>query len=808
MISIEEELLDRFFLGPGSQGPIRSVFVSDEDLLEIFQVHDIDVAKREFIRKLPHPGSLTRILAGDWSPPRQSNGHPDYVRILLFLCWMQVTRLRPRGERNFRHILDGHLGRQYVQLAGLNALWEHLADFLLSKHGIELSLPNVMPHSQIGRTLRIAFPTWRDRALLRKLRIRLDSKDFLKPLVVANRILTAGDATSVAPSFQHYFKQWNEARLAGDIDAEHSPFWRAWLAVVSEVSGNDRLELEVSEYGEVQLYSVSPDDRHTPVPDPTSVLHRVSEKLRSAIKRGHIYMEPLGFGRFRSIEQSSGRTLLVTTRAVADAAPGSILSMRPLANGWSLATFSGEVSKATPQGAPAFVGLRWSSGIHIGGSYLGRTPLTPQLEFSSLPLVEFNGSPMTLNAEEGKGRLPDGVYAGRVTAVSGSVRKSVTLIANAVEAHPDRIATLNADLETSEDGLLADTWPAGPLQLRPWDGNRAPMATEMTAICEALYARSIRKLAAGMAYEIVSRGLERNPASPPAWDVLRAFVDAGWLDMTVLRNAPAKQFVQCELAVRSLGSTLGLLVGPTPLPVLDRLERAAGASGVKLEQKLSSSPYGLPIYCLQAGGAESMAEFCRRSQLPVITGGKRRGRLAEAAEELSLEGYSCVAFFNSSSGYFDPVRTPSHDGLYRYEHSSGSSRHLYVSRRAGGKDVIISSLSVALLSHHSDAALFSYSDHLLRPRARRIRLPATWARWLALASGANPGPVNSGGTWSYAYPADPRAVRSLAETIPVTAAHGGPPKWVIHSVNSDGAERRKIFVGDALTDRRYGGVLR
>ncbi|MCW5722169.1 MAG: hypothetical protein KIS86_13600, partial [Devosia sp.] len=181
MKSIEEELLDRFFLGPGSQGPIRSVFVSDEDLLDIFSVNDIDSAKREFIRALPSTGSLTRILAGDWNPPRRSNGYPDYVRILLFLCWMQVTRLRPRGERNFRHILDGHLGRQYVQLGGLNALWEHLAAFLESRHGIELLLPTVLPHSQIGRTLRIAFPTWRDRALLRKLRIRLNSNDLLNP---------------------------------------------------------------------------------------------------------------------------------------------------------------------------------------------------------------------------------------------------------------------------------------------------------------------------------------------------------------------------------------------------------------------------------------------------------------------------------------------------------------------------------------------------------------------------------------------------------------------------------------------------
>src|SRR5690606_39430187 len=62
----------------------------------------------------------------------------------------------------------------FRSLAGLNALWDSLAEFLQVEHQVELVLPKETPHPQIGRTLRIAFPTWRDRSILRKLRIRLD----------------------------------------------------------------------------------------------------------------------------------------------------------------------------------------------------------------------------------------------------------------------------------------------------------------------------------------------------------------------------------------------------------------------------------------------------------------------------------------------------------------------------------------------------------------------------------------------------------------------------------------------------------
>lgn len=744
MISVEDEMLERFFLGPGAQGPIRSIFVSDDDLLEIFQAEDIAEAKLAFIRSLPHPYSMARIMAGDWPPPRRS-GRPDFVRILMFLCWMQVTRLRPRGERNFRHILEGHLGRQYVQLAGLNALWDSLAEFLQVEHQVELVLPKETPHPQIGRTLRIAFPTWRDRSILRKLRIRLDRDAHLSQSAVANRLLTVGSLTAVAPSFQHYFEVWNAARLAGDPDAEESPFWRAWLAIVGEVSGNDRLEVEVDEFGQLQLFCVTPDGKSSFIAEPSQALGRVSPKIAQAIRKGRVFMEPAGFGRFKSIEAAASKTLLVVEQAVADAVPGSVKTKRFLRNGWMLVTFAGEIPTAAT-GSPNFVGVRWVSGIRIGGAYLGRTPLTPKIEFSSHPSVEIGGQPVDLVLQGQVGQLASGVYKGKATATAGGASRSIHLVDRAVEAQPERIALFDPEREISEDGKLSGTWPSDLPDQRAWTGVREKAAPEMSAIAEALYARSVRGLSASQAFEIASEGLSCTAGKPSPWDVLRAFIDAGWLDVVTLRGFPAKRFVQCPLALyrSSASGAIWTLSGPLPLAVVDRVEMAASACGVLVEQLPSSSPFGLPTYRLQVSTPRELEDFLGRSGIAVGIGAPARGGLEDIPENVSLEGYLPAAVLSPQSGYFEPTSESGRPGLYRFEHPSGTSRHVYVSLNDRGAEKRFNALTPALIYHFSGRTLFELgNDGLLHPIAARVRLPAAWARWLALLSGATPGLVRS-----------------------------------------------------------------
>jgi hypothetical protein len=166
-----EECIERYFLAPGSSGPIGSVYVADEDLLEIFGVAELEQARRQLIKSIPHVTILRSRFSGLTSPLQGRS--PDYVRILVFLCWMQTTKMRQRGDRDFRQLLSKQLGEDFTgfKMNGLDMMWEHLQEFLLRVHGIDLVLPDIIPSiSRIGRTLQMAFPTWRDKAALRKLR--------------------------------------------------------------------------------------------------------------------------------------------------------------------------------------------------------------------------------------------------------------------------------------------------------------------------------------------------------------------------------------------------------------------------------------------------------------------------------------------------------------------------------------------------------------------------------------------------------------------------------------------------------------
>ena len=144
-MSLEDALLERFFLEPGMLGPIRSVHITDDDIVEIFGAPDIESARTSFIASMPRKTLLAAYLSGEFSPPMR-NGRPDFVRILLFLSWMQVTKLRPRGVRDFREILEGHVHHHLQHMQGLNGMWEALARYLKQDHEIELVLPKALPH--------------------------------------------------------------------------------------------------------------------------------------------------------------------------------------------------------------------------------------------------------------------------------------------------------------------------------------------------------------------------------------------------------------------------------------------------------------------------------------------------------------------------------------------------------------------------------------------------------------------------------------------------------------------------------------
>ncbi|NKB83872.1 hypothetical protein HED51_12710 [Ochrobactrum grignonense] len=368
MGNFEAECIQRYFLAPGSTGPIGSVYVADDDLLDIFSTDNLAVARQAMLKSLPHASVLRAWFSGEFQP--RAGRKPEYVRILMFLCWMQTTTTRIGGERDFRELLEKQLNDRFQDMNGLNPMWEHLRDFLAQEHGIDLVLPGIHPHRQIGRTLRIAFPTWRDRDTMRKVKNAISDDYLLDPLTVSNRIHTSRHLFSDAmQSLDYNFRKFDLAMKRGGREYMETPFWQAWYSIVAEQAAMEEIVVAEGDFGEHELFRVSPLGERIAIMSPEDALALVPKALGKLIRNGIVFLENVGFGKYRAITSPSN-TLLMKRSKLAECCSEAIRSVAGLNAGWVVANFrnrieGGVLTERTPRE------FGWRDGIRVGGAYLG-----------------------------------------------------------------------------------------------------------------------------------------------------------------------------------------------------------------------------------------------------------------------------------------------------------------------------------------------------------------------------------------------------------------------------------------------------
>lgn len=814
-MDIEAVLLERFFLDPGADAPIRSVQITDEDLIDIFGVADIGAAKSMFVSTLPRRKWLTDIFSGAVPPPHR-NGRPDFLRILLFLCWMQVTRLRPRGMRDFRQMLEGHLEHHFQHLQGLNPMWKALQTYLAKAYDIELILPDPQPHLQIGQTLRIAFPTWRDRGALRRLKHRMKAESWLDPLEVSNLILSLAAYAGAPPSFRYNFEAWDQARQANDFGACELPFWRAWVAVVSESGGTDQIETIEDEYGDITVQALSPDGRTRPIASFDD--SRLSQDVARNVRRGIVLMESHGFGRFRSTKNSSTSTLLVSKARMDGVNEQNTKCIRQLFDGWSLVTFrkSSDIEQRAKATVPSSLG--WTGAIRTGTAYLGRVPLTPAFNYSDdpAPVLLLDGEPIPTIIRDNRVELSKGELEG-VLSASRAGSRQLRLIAAAVEHPQQRVRVLDEHIEVDEDGVLSGTHPGNVTSdSLDWDGDRRAPCSEFVAITEALYARSSRGLSLAEGVEIIARGLERITDAPSPWDIVKALADSGWFDIASLRNYPARKLVQRRLEAAKYGdkrSTLAV-VGPVPIRVEERLRQCAQAVGAELLM-LSGISNWAPRFCRVEGESpEAIDEFILRANLNLAPATQAAPALSNASEQISLHHYSVDAQWNAETGTFWKSKGDlGQAGLFRMVSTRETDPRLYAILDGDAAPSVFRSASLAICAFANFRglpALVRFGNRL-RNSPSRIPMPAAWARWIAYRSACTAGPTFSDGKWNYEYPCDASIVEALGKPMslnlpPDNTGHWGQflisrSRGSRHVARTDGKLHKKNLLGREMRVR-------
>ncbi|WP_190299963.1 hypothetical protein [Rhizobium phaseoli] len=595
-------MLEKFFLEPGSHGPIGSVSVDDDALIEILDAADLREMRDRFVSSITGISRLKSLLAGEYPP--LSFMKPDYMRILTFVCWMQTSKVREEQDTDFREMLGRHTGINFLGalMRGLNPMWDHLQAYLANEHGIELALPGLHPHAQIGRTLRIAFPTLRDKAAFKRLRQIIGQQKLLDPMEVSRGVATHRDMiTDTMPSFAYNFRLFDISWRRGGSEYLETTFWKAWYNFVAEYTALEDLLVVRGDFGDHELFRVSPSGERRALRDPEDARRFVPDAIAKAIKSGAVLMEDLGWGRARATSTQASNLILLRRSRLNECDDGAIRSYDDINSRWVLANFRNRENLDIPsQGARR--AISWRDGIKIGGAYLGRSPFTPILSLPSglVAKVSLAGDEIEMAEVPGGLAFPSGIYAGTATAQADDKVHNTLLVPRAVETPRNRRLMFDRFRDVGEDQFYRGTVPSTDCVLRPWSGERMKTCEEMTNIAEALYARTARGLAFVDALEIVRRGLSPAPSAPREWDILRTFADAGWFDLTLVRNFPARRLLQRPPALRMFDPETLTIEGPTPLAFIERLETVASAAGGTVEMhdgklRILASSASLPM---------------------------------------------------------------------------------------------------------------------------------------------------------------------------------------------------------------------
>lgn len=789
MASFEEECIERYFLAPGNYGPVGSIHVSDEDLPEIFGVTDLEEAKRLFLRSLPPMSILRDYLTGHMSPlPGRVN---PSLKILLFLCWMQTTSTRIKGDREFREIFESHTGFKPTNMNGLNGMWEKLRDHLKSTYAVDLNLPDIHPYVQIGRTLRIAFPTWRDKEKLRKLRDETRQDLLLDPLTVSRKVSTSRHVhDEKMPSLEYNFEMFERARKRGGREYIETAFWHAWYSVVSEKNKLEDIEVVESDFGEYEIFQVSPVGTRKPISDPEQAKDFVTRPLVKAIKEGKILLASLGFGRYRAETNAQSSTILVRRSKLPAIPQSTIKSSTSINATWLLISLKENGTRTPSTDESREFG--WFDGIRVDGAYFGRAPLTPSIAAPErLSVVaEIGGKHAELVRVGNVLTLATGTYSGIAVAKALGTSHEVLMVPRASESGDARRLVFDLENDIPEDEFHHQTAPSSSVATEPWKGHRVAPTFELITIAEALYERSARGLPLSDAAEIVRKGISQHTDHPSEWDILRSLADAGWFQSTFQRRFPARRLLQRGITASKIAEGAIRIDGPTSLAVVDRLQTAAKAAGAMVEEYLGASNWILPRYVVHAPDENTMRNFLRRTALS--SSPAYRGAQADRPDTGDVHGYRIVAKLREDRGYFNTsFASEMTAGLYRLDRPNSNSPFLYRSIVEGKQAQNYLSPSVALLSHHLrlGGPLLSVHQQALLAIPARIYLPSSWAHWISDVSLCNPGPHRHNGLWRYEYPSTESAISALARLLPIQTAQRPTTEWIDRSLQSAGRQR-------------------
>jgi hypothetical protein len=731
----------------------------------------------------------------------------SFLALTLFVDSLIDEQFNETGQ--FRPKLADFLrvDRSFSNLCGVAEMWNALDSWLRRQHQLGrpfrlLNLPDPGAWTHIGHTVRLSFPSRRDKRLVLSF---LDEHEGVldSPRTFLNAFRNIANSNRASWALREAFADFHHAFLAGKRAlGEH----RFWLMVLALAEGREKAPTPLNTWIEmtrdqdgVWTFVVATSSLETIRREVYALLDVAAAEVKGSgrggigrdIGKGFLLFRQAGHARWNSASSLSeciGRVMIAVS-SQARLQIGNRLAPLVESGSWLLTREPVTVDAAKialcrlglcADNGDEIINVVVRDGVRNGGVWLGRPTFLPCIQADrsvgpqsgylqvraedevagSVSCTELHSSPGLYRLESDRplnGRYIISPADERSGSPTWSRRLSFT--ADALSRDPEGESVAGLPLQEWDD--VVDQAFGTNFAEATWD----EVPTRLDDLNEAIYAAGRTGWDEAEMVTLISQayGRDLNP-----WDVIRSFQESSILRPTLRpmwRGRVWRLGSPKLIRLDSINGDVLVAGGCISATMADEFKRASEGAGARCFRRRGVSEFAPMLLGCVGGNIEVVAERLQwKLQRPKGPGSRR---LAFHTTTRSVERHRPATSWDWRKRRFVPHDEASAEvvSLTRWTHPGGADHDIYVIRRDRKEWKLLSRPAAICLAHCLAAIpLFRFSGGRLLRLASEGSLPDAVAAAARLHSLINPGPA--GKEFGYAYPVTRVDGLKIAKLLP------------------------------------------
>jgi hypothetical protein len=748
-------------------------------------------------------------LSGQAPLPKNQAGTPGYFRFLVLTCAIANDAADHTPETNNFRVRLGELlgtGRPFNAVGGVNRLWGALRQWAERRRSEgeafrEIRLPNPGSMTLIGYAVRLAFPSWRDKVVFEKCLRAVPFWMLARPQQLIEELNRPHRFSRIPGAIREAMEDFAQELRAGRTLLSGHRFWTLVSGIADDIAAAGLTKHQPSWRFTVWFGGYDQDapdflletSQTKSFSEPTVAVRSSSfHEVLAAVAGGHI-------GTLRT-KLASGRLVLCdaggswvleskertdTDRVLIFVNPSKWAQWRTINTNWTTLGEGWNYSRPLdpnqlPRDLRTSVQLREISlvgGLRTGRTtYLGQPMFLPSISApaaSTITLVAQTGTEAGLVVENGADphflTAPNPIQGSwRAIVDEGNLRSELLL--HLERSAPELSDFTSLDLARWEPECDIEPLPevAAKNTSRFQAVRSAGQGEPWEQIVEAIYTKARSGWSEGELVEALAPAL---PDRRMAWDVIRAFAEATWLDPFISTSWRGRRWMLRRPTLNSYGPSECVIDGATGRVAVDRLSRAVASLGGTLEVRQSLAPHSPPTIVARDVELSALSRTMDWPVLQSMAFQESAGRTMRVNPTPRTTGGRQIAGrWNFSTATFIPPTMRADDiagvTLDRWSTERADDHDIYVIEEKGETKSTLSRTAAILEAHRlAKVPLFEIREGRLVRLRLGGNLPLQVSRSLRVLHGVNAGAVTTERGWSYAYACDARSAHYLGTVI-------------------------------------------